>query len=143
MAQAKQISRIWTVAQAPHKDISAAAARKAAQDSESQRKRQFKPGTIGVREFRNYQKTTKLLLRKTLFIRLVCKIAQDIKPDFYFQMNYVRELQEESEASLVERFEDTNQFAIHALRVTIQKKGMDIAAEMIRDKEKMRFEYES
>ena len=44
-----------------------------------------------------------------------------------FQSQALQALQEASEAYMVGLFEDTNLCAIHAKRVTVQKKDMDLA----------------
>ena len=87
----------------------------------------FRPGTKALREIRKYQKTTELLLKKLPFQRLVREIAQDFKSDLRFQSTAVLALQEASEAYLVSLFEDTNLCAIHAKRVTIMPKDMQLA----------------
>ena len=139
MARKKQTARVSTGGKAPRKELATAAERKAAPDGEGPRKRSFKPGTVAPREIRKYQKTTELLLRKKPCNRLVREISQDIKFDFSFKPNAIKALQESAEVFLVERFEDINKLAIHASRVTIQKKDMLLAADMMKDKEKMRF----
>ena len=80
-----------------------------------------------MREIRRYQKTTDLLLKKAPFQRLVREVAQDFKTDLRFQSSAVMALQEASEAYLVGLFEDTNLCAIHARRVTIMPKDMQLA----------------
>lgn len=87
----------------------------------------FRPGTVALREIRRYQKSTELLIRKLPFQRLVREIAQDFKTDLRFQASAVAALQEASEAFLVGVFEDTNLCAIHAKRVTIMPKDMQLA----------------
>src|SRR5205823_2927951 len=74
-----------------------------------------------------YQKSTDLLLRKLPFQRLVREIAQDFKNDLRFQSTAILALQEASEAYLVSLFEDTNLCAIHAKRVTIMPKDIQLA----------------
>ena len=74
-----------------------------------------------------YQKSTELLIRKLPFQRLVREIAQDLKTDLRFQSSAVMALQEASEAYLVGLFEDTNLCAIHAKRVTIMPKDIQLA----------------
>ncbi|KAK2882323.1 hypothetical protein Q8A73_022833 [Channa argus] len=86
-----------------------------------------KPGTVALREIRRYQKSTELLIRKLPFQRLVREIAQDFKTDLRFQSSAVMALQEASEAYLVGLFEDTNLCAIHAKRVTIMPKDIQLA----------------
>lgn len=90
----------------------------------------YRPGTVALREIRRYQKSTDLLIRKLPFQRLVRDIAQSFKirgevPRF--QSTAVLALQEASEAFLVGVFEDTNLCAIHAKRVTIMNRDMQLA----------------
>ena len=84
-------------------------------------------GTVALREIRRYQKSTELLIRKLPFQRLVREIAQDFKSDLRFQSSAIGALQESVEAYLVSLFEDTNLCAIHAKRVTIQSKDIQLA----------------
>ena len=42
----------------------------------------YQPRTVALREIRRYQKSTKLLIRKLPFVRLVREIAQDFQTDF-------------------------------------------------------------
>ena len=55
------------------------------------------------------------------------EVAQDYKADLRFQSSAVMAMQEASEAYLVGVFEDTNLCAIHARRVTIMPKDMQLA----------------
>uniref|UniRef100_A0A673ZW29 Core Histone H2A/H2B/H3 domain-containing protein n=2 Tax=Salmo trutta TaxID=8032 RepID=A0A673ZW29_SALTR len=87
----------------------------------------YMPGTVALREIRRYQKSTELLIRKLPLQRLVREIAQDSKTDLRFQSSVVMALQESSEAYLVGLFEDTNLCAIHAKRVTIMPKDIQLA----------------
>ena len=91
------------------------------------KKRRLRPGTGALREIRRYQKSTELLIRKLPFQRLVREIAQDFKTDLRFQGSAVLALQEAAEAYLVGLFEDTNLCAIHAKRVTIMPKDIQLA----------------
>ncbi|KAJ1379869.1 Histone-fold [Sesbania bispinosa] len=87
----------------------------------------YRPGTMALREVKKYQKSTELLIRKLPFQRLVKEITQDVKIDFQFQSNTVDVLQEAVEAYLIGLFEDTNLCAIHAKRVTIMPKDIQLA----------------
>lgn len=87
----------------------------------------FRPGTVALREIRKYQKSTELLIKKLPFQRLVKEIAQSYKEDLRFQSTAVAALQEASESFLTSLFEDTNLCAIHAKRVTIMTKDMQLA----------------
>ena len=89
--------------------------------------RRWRPGTVALREIRKYQKSTDLLLRKLPFQRLVREIGQDFKNNLRWQSTAILVLQEASEAYLVSLFEDTNLCAIHAKRVTIMPKDIQLA----------------
>ncbi|XP_057456224.1 histone H3.3-like [Lotus japonicus] len=89
--------------------------------------RRFRPGTVALREIRKYQKTTDLLIPKLPFQRLVREVAQNFKADLRFQSDAVDALQEAAETYLVGLFEDTNLCAIHAKRVTIMRKDLQLA----------------
>ncbi|KAL2907252.1 histone H3.3, partial [Bienertia sinuspersici] len=106
----------------------AVAARKSAPTTGGVKKpHRYRPGTVALREIRKYQKSTELLIRKLPFQRLVREIAQDFKTDLRFQSHAVLALQEAAEAYLVGLFEDTNLCAIHAKRVTIMPKDIQLA----------------
>ena len=94
----------------------------------------YRPGTVALKQIRQYQKSTELLIRKLPFQRLVREIASDsevIKSPLCgkvrFQSAAIMALQEATEAYLVGLFEDSNLCAIHARRVTIMPKGIQLA----------------
>merc|ERR1712027_243214 len=110
------------------KQLATKAARKSAPATGGVKKpHRYRPGTVALREIRRYQKSTELLIRKLPFQRLVREIAQDFKTDLRFQSAAIGALQEASEAYLVGLFEDTNLCAIHAKRVTIVPKDIQLA----------------
>jgi histone H3 len=86
----------------------------------------YRPGTVALREIRRFQKSTDLLMRKLPFQRLVREIAQDFKSDLRWNSGAIMALQEASEAYLVGLFEDSNLCAIHARRVTLMVKDMQL-----------------
>ena len=86
----------------------------------------YRPGTVALREIRKFQKSTDLLIRKLPFQRLVREIAGEFKSDLRFQTQAILALQEAAEAYLVGLFEDTNLCAIHAKRVTIMPKDIQL-----------------
>ena len=71
--------------------------------------------------------TMNAILRKLPFQRLVREIAQEYKSELRFQSSAILALQEATEAYLVSLFEDTNLCAIHAKRVTIMPKDIQLA----------------
>ena len=89
------------------------------------------PGRLALREIRHYQRTTDLLLRRLPFARLVREIAQtyvvDDGEEKRWQVDAIEALQEAAEDYLVHLFEDANLCAIHAKRVTIQVKDIQLA----------------
>ncbi|ANB12605.1 histone H3 [Sugiyamaella lignohabitans] len=94
------------------------------------RKKRYRPGTKALREIRKYQKTTDLLIRKLPFARLVREIVGDylgFDNQLRWQSVAILALQEATEAFLVHLFEDTNLCAIHAKRVTIMQKDIQLA----------------
>ncbi|GAB4848752.1 Alpha-glucosides permease mph3 [Ancistrocladus abbreviatus] len=153
MARTKQTARKSTGGQAPRKQLaqkvtlslpafvwlpfffvgselvsfSLQATKRVPRSSGVKRPHRFRPGTVALREIRKYQKSTDPLIRKLPFQRLVREIAQDFKVDLRFQSHAIFALQEAAEAYLVALFEDTNLCAIHAKRVTIMPKDVQLA----------------
>ncbi|KAK2995355.1 hypothetical protein RJ640_006575 [Escallonia rubra] len=142
MARTKQTARKSHGGKAPRKHLAFKAALKSAPAIGGVKKpHRYRPGTVALRflsgnlyyvcgnasEIRKYQKTTELLIKKLPFQRLVREIAQDSKTDLRFQSHAVLALQEAAEAYLVGLFEDTNLCAIHAKRVTIMPKDVQLA----------------
>jgi len=129
MARTKQTARKSTAQKVPRKQLVAQKiARKSAPVTTGVKKpHRFKPGTVALREIRKYQKSTDLLIRKLPFQRLVREIAHEFKQELRFQSSAVLALQEAAEAYLVSLFEDTNLCAIHAKRVTIMTRDLQLA----------------
>ena len=99
------------------------------QPQQPKRKHRYRPGTVALREIRRYQKSTELLIRKLPFERLVRELLQEAPNGVGKRLGHgaVGALQEASEAYLVGLFEDTNLCAIHAKRVTIMPKDIQLA----------------
>ncbi|KXL43891.1 hypothetical protein M433DRAFT_294867 [Acidomyces richmondensis BFW] len=100
--------------------------------SPGRKKPRYKPGTVALREIRRYQKSTELLMAKLPFSRLqVREISLNMAPVASgvtrWQSQAIQALQEAAEAFLVHLFEDTNLCAIHAKRVTIMQKDIQLA----------------
>ena len=93
----------------------------------TKRKQWYRPGTLALWEIRHYQKKTNLLIKRAPFARLVREIAQGCRQDLQFQNTAIGALQEAAEAYLVGLFEDTNLCAIHAKRITIMPKDIQLA----------------
>ena len=127
MARTKQTARKSTGGKAPRFQLKYKVSRKPNRNDDERKPHRYRPGTVALREIRRYQKSTELLIRKLPFQRLVREIAQEFKTDLRFQSTAILALQEASEAYLVGLFEDTNLCAIHAKRVTIMPKDVQLA----------------
>ena len=127
MARTKQTARKSTTGgKAPRGRLVAKAAR-AAVPGAAKRPHRYRPGTVALRDIRRYQKSTDLLIRKLPFQRLVREIAAGVSKDLRFQSSAILALQEAAEAHLVSLMEDANMCAMHARRVTIRPKDMQLA----------------
>ena len=127
-ARTKQTARKSTGGKAPRKALATKSARKSApQTGGSKKPHRYRPGTVALREIRQFQKSIDLLIRKLPFQRLVREIAHDFRTDLRFQSAAIGALQEATEAYMVGIFEDTNLIAIHAKRVTIMPKDIQLA----------------
>lgn len=108
-----------------------------ADEEDGQRKkRRYRPGTLALREIRKYQRSTDLLLRRLPFSRVVREIALEMVTDTNYnlgdvglrwQSSAILALQEATEAFLVHLFEDANLCAIHAKRVTLMQRDIQLA----------------
>ncbi len=137
MARTKQTARKSTGGKAPRKMLATKAARKSAPAPGGIKKpHRYRPGTVALRESRKYQKSTEFLIRKAPFQRLVREITQGHKGDLRFQSSALGASQEASEAYLVGLFEDTNLCAIHAKRVTIMPKDIQLTRRIRRERER-------
>ncbi|PWN30434.1 histone H3 [Jaminaea rosea] len=96
----------------------------------------FRPGTVALREIKRYQKSTDLLVAKLPFARVVKEVAENFITTVYdgdgsvglrWQSSAILALQEATEAYLVHLFEDANLCAIHARRVTIMQRDIQLA----------------
>jgi histone H3 len=132
MARTKQTARKQTGAtagKAPRKQVLGNAAhRKSAPATGGVKKpHRYKPGTVALREIKKYQKSTENLIRRLPFQRLVREVANEFKNDLRMQRNALLALQEATEAYLVSLAEDSNLCAIHARRVTLMPKDINLA----------------
>ena len=91
------------------------------------RKRRMKPGSLAFREIKKYQRSTEMLLPRAPFQRLVRSLCESVDHELRFRSEALVALQEATEAFLVGLFEDTNLCAIHAKRVTIMPKDIQLA----------------
>ena len=93
----------------------------------SRRPQRHRPGTVALREIRKYQKSTSTLIPTIPFLRLAREILNECNTRLRIQAKAISALQEATEAYLVDLFNDANLCAIHAKRVTLQLKDMQLA----------------
>jgi histone H3/H4 len=90
-------------------------------------------------EIRKYQKSSNLLIQRAPFIRLIREIAHDFADmithdvmrrgqwvEFLWSRGALEALQEATEQYLTALFADANLIAIHAKRVTLQVKDVQL-----------------
>ena len=87
----------------------------------------YPPGVMALKEILHYQKFMGFLIKKLPFQRLVREIAIEVAQEMRFQSLVLLALQEATEAYLMRLFEDTNLCTIHARRVTIMPKDIQLA----------------
>jgi len=84
-------------------------------------------------EIRKYQKSTDLLIRKAPFGRLVREIVGDLYPynaDLRWNSTAIECLQEASEAYLVNFLTECNLVALHAKRVTVMVRDINLVKQL-------------
>ncbi|XP_066574384.1 histone H3-like centromeric protein A isoform X1 [Amia ocellicauda] len=101
--------------------------RRSASRESPPRRRRFRPGTRALMEIRRYQKSTELLLRKGPFSRVVREVCQMFRVDLKWQAIALSALQEAAEAFLVRLFQDAYLCTIHAKRVTLFPRDIQLA----------------
>ena len=89
----------------------------------------YHPGTVALRQIRYYQKQPGhcFNIPKLPFQRLVREIAQDFETDLRFSPDAIMMIQIDAESYIVNLFSDANLQAIHAKRVRVQPKDIQIA----------------
>ena len=96
-------------------------------EERKERKRKVQRGMQALKEIQKYQKGADLLIRRLLFQQLVREVTQQKQVGLRFNSAAVLALQEAGEAFLVGLLEQANLCAIHAKRVTIMPKGIQLA----------------
>ena len=135
MAQTKQTARRSTGRKAPQFQLATKAAQRSTPALGGVKKpHHYLAGTVALCKICRYQKSTDLLIHKVPFQRLARKVLQDLnKPGSYpcfkttcIQATSLLAIQESVEAFSIGLFEDVNVCVIHARRVTIMPKDMQL-----------------
>ncbi|XVF22402.1 hypothetical protein REPUB_Repub12eG0169300 [Reevesia pubescens] len=94
----------------------------------SKKPHRFRPGTRALQEIRKYQKTSNRLIPAASFIREVRAISYNLAPEINrWQAEALVAIQEAAEDYLVQLFGDAMLCTIHAKRVTLMKKDIQLA----------------
>ena len=93
----------------------------------NEKKKRYRPGALALAEIRKYQKSTESLIPKLPFRRLVREIVQSEKQDIRMQETALEALQEAAETYLVRLLDDANLCALHARRVTLMPRDIQLA----------------
>ena len=91
------------------------------------RRPRMRPGAVALKEIRKYQKSTDLIISKAAFQRIVRQISQTHRPDIRWTSAAMLAVHEVLESYAVAILADSNLCAIHARRVTIMPKDMQLA----------------
>nr|AYA72192.1 centromeric-specific histone H3 variant [Allium sativum]BAL45430.1 centromere specific histone H3 variant [Allium sativum] len=92
------------------------------------KKHRFKAGTVALREIRKYQKTAELLIPAAPFIRLVREITMLYSKEVNrWTPEALLAIQEAAEFFLINLLQEANLCAIHAKRVTVMQKDIQLA----------------
>lgn len=87
---------------------------------------------VALREIRALQESTNLLIPFAAFSRLVRETAQDFRTDVRFTRDAILALQEATEAYLVDTLEATQMAAVHAGRIAIEPRDLQLVQYMRR-----------
>jgi histone H3 len=127
MARTKLTARNSTGGKAPRKQLAGKVGRRPPPIGSVKKPYRFRPGTRALMEIRKYQRSTELVIRRAPFLRLVKEVCQEFKTDLRWQSTALMALQEATEAYAVGLFEDANVCTIHAKRVTLMPKDIQLA----------------
>ncbi|CDW87275.1 histone h3 [Stylonychia lemnae] len=122
-----KISNVEMPAQAARKMAKLPVTTVAPANQSKKKMKRFKPGQLALKQIKKLQSSTDLLVKKLPFQRLVREIARSSNPEIRFSIQGLLALQEAAECFLVGLFEDCHQCAIHANRVTVMPKDMQLA----------------
>jgi len=90
----------------------------------------FRPGTVALREIRRYQKSADPLIPYKPFVTFLRGITgEGANPNMRWQKVATFAAREIIENFLVSICENANNFAIHAHRVTVMTKDIELASE--------------
>ena len=90
-------------------------------------RRKRKAATNALREIRQEQKNTGLIIPIAPMNRLIAEVAQNFKTGLRFKGEAYRALHVAAEQHLIKQFSRANRCAIHDFRETVQPKDMKLS----------------
>eukprot|EP01061_Rhynchopus_euleeides_P023888 TRINITY_DN386_c0_g1_i5.p1 TRINITY_DN386_c0_g1~~TRINITY_DN386_c0_g1_i5.p1 ORF type:complete len:148 (+),score=84.67 TRINITY_DN386_c0_g1_i5:26-469(+) len=97
---------------------------KGAKNGAKARTMRFHPGTVALREIKQLQKGTQLLIQKAPFQRLVREVMEKHKQDLRFRASALEAMQEASEQYLIGVFEGAVILQLHRKKKTLVQKDL-------------------
>lgn len=91
------------------------------------KKKRYRPGERALREIRKFQKSTDLLIHKLPFTRLVKEITFSFHHALQWQSIALEAVQHAAEDYIIGLMGDANLSALHAKRVTVMPKDLQLA----------------
>eukprot|EP01064_Diplonema_japonicum_P036145 TRINITY_DN8035_c0_g2_i1.p1 TRINITY_DN8035_c0_g2~~TRINITY_DN8035_c0_g2_i1.p1 ORF type:complete len:216 (+),score=64.37 TRINITY_DN8035_c0_g2_i1:216-863(+) len=101
--------------------------RRKKKSNEEAKKKRWRPGTVALREIFKLQKTSKLLLQKAPFQRLVRDIMNKYKAGLSFKPSAFEAMQEATESYMVKLFQAAVMMQIHRKKHTLSNLDLIIA----------------
>ena len=111
----------------PHKDTMLPGNNAVKRSSKMRRRFRSRPGVVALREIKKLQRSTDLLVPRLPFQRVVKDICSRINQDLRFSSQGLLALQESAESFMTGLFEDSYLCTLHAKRVTLMPKDMQLA----------------
>jgi len=90
-------------------------------------KKRYRPGEKALREIRKFQRSTDLLINKLPFTRLVKEITFSFHHSLQWQGIALEAIQHAAEDYIIGLMGDANLSALHAKRITIMPKDLQLA----------------
>ncbi|MHA2265858.1 MAG: hypothetical protein ACXAEN_25990, partial [Candidatus Thorarchaeota archaeon] len=101
-------------------------------EGDAKRPHRWRPGTVSLREIKNYQKTSGLLVQHAPFERLVREVAGQFVADLRFTHEFMTAFQNLVEYDMVNMMNTANELCCHANRETLQVQDIDLAIRLLR-----------
>ena len=98
--------------------------------SAQQVRRKRKAATNAIREIRQEQKNTGLIIPVAPMNRLISEVAKECKADLRFKSDAYTALHTAAENYLIELFQESNKCAIHNYRETVQPRDLKLARDL-------------